>query len=196
MSQYLDDDARAQLTTLFKEVSEDLFRRAFVLTQGRHQDAKDLVQETFHAAAKAWMGDLGRRDRQSQHLWLFRVLHNKWVDTVRKSISHPTSSSELIGDTPGPGDIDNAVLNSLAVAKCWEVIGRMPRERHRVAVLAWAAGWSTAEIADLLGITTSTVRVQLKKARDQLLELAGPAIPFLPAAGQPQTGATEDEEQP
>ena len=38
--------------------------------------------------------------------------------------------------------------------------------------------WSSAEIAELLGISQSTVRVHLKKARDALAEEIGPEVPF------------------
>lgn len=54
----------------------------------------------------------------------------------------------------------------------------MPKARQRVAFLKWGEEWSSAEIAELLGITQSTVRAHLKLARDELAEEMGSQIPF------------------
>lgn len=57
-------------------------------------------------------------------------------------------------------------VSSLMLKRCWDSIARMPPARQRVAFLKWGEEWSNAEIAELLGISESTVRVQLKRARD------------------------------
>jgi RNA polymerase sigma-70 factor (ECF subfamily) len=54
----------------------------------------------------------------------------------------------------------------------------MPPVRQRVAFLKWGEDLSCAEIAELLGITSSTVRAHLKRARDELTQEVGPEIPF------------------
>jgi len=54
----------------------------------------------------------------------------------------------------------------------------MPEMRQRVAFLKWGEEWSSAEIAEVLGITQSTVRAHLKLARDELAEEIGPEITF------------------
>lgn len=52
----------------------------------------------------------------------------------------------------------------------------MPQVRQRVAFLKWGEEWSSAEIADLLGISQSTVRAHLKLARDELAEELGSEV--------------------
>lgn len=49
----------------------------------------------------------------------------------------------------------------------------MPQARQRIAFLKWGEEWSSAEIADLLGISPSTVRAHLKLARDELVDAVG-----------------------
>jgi predicted ArsR family transcriptional regulator len=46
----------------------------------------------------------------------------------------------------------------------------MPEARQRAAFLKRIEGWSSAEIAELLGISQSTVRAHLKLARDEQAE--------------------------
>jgi RNA polymerase sigma-70 factor (ECF subfamily) len=48
------------------------------------------------------------------------------------------------------------------------MIKMMPEGRQRVAFLKWGEDWSSAEIAELMGISQSTVRAHLKLARDEL----------------------------
>jgi RNA polymerase sigma factor (sigma-70 family) len=66
----------------------------------------------------------------------------------------------------------------MALDRALKVVKEMPPIRHRVACLRVLAGLSTAEVADLLGISQSTVRVHLKAARDTLMREVGPILPF------------------
>jgi transposase len=60
--------------------------------------------------------------------------------------------------------------------RCWERFARMLEARQRAAFLKRIEGWSSAEIAELLGISQSTVRAHLKLARDEQAEEVGPQV--------------------
>ena len=74
--------------------------------------------------------------------------------------------------------VDHA-LSSTALTKCWAVIQGMPPVRQKVAYLRWSEDRSSAEIADLLGISPNTVRGHLKVARDELMVQVGADVPFI-----------------
>lgn len=59
---------------------------------------------------------------------------------------------------------EDYVVESLTHTDRVLALGRLPH-RLRQAILLWAAGASTAEIAQRLGITRRTVRVHLHQAR-------------------------------
>jgi RNA polymerase sigma-70 factor (ECF subfamily) len=64
----------------------------------------------------------------------------------------------------------------------------MPAARQRVAFLRWGEEWSSAEVAELLGVSQSTVRAHLKLARDELAEEIGPDVPFADSGEDPGEG--------
>jgi RNA polymerase sigma factor (sigma-70 family) len=181
----LDEDTRRRVAELFEQHAADLYARARFYTRGDEHQAMDLVQETFHALVLGW-DRVGTRSPDQQLRWLHRVLRNKYVDGVRVGVRRPVAA--LDRDWESHADTGREALCAAAVDKCRSVIEQMPPERHRVALLRWLAGWTTIEIANLLGISTSTVRVHLMDARKELIKTVGPDLPF--PAGTNDEGAS------
>ena len=67
----------------------------------------------------------------------------------------------------------------------------MPKTRQRIAFLKWGEDWSSAEIAELMGISQSTVRAHLKLARDELAAIR-PQIPFADSGDDTDEGWRDD----
>ncbi len=74
-------EAAAEVVRLMVEESAALFRRSLRATNGDWEEAEDLVQETFQAAALNW-AKLRRWPRSRQRAWLFRVLINKAIESL------------------------------------------------------------------------------------------------------------------
>jgi RNA polymerase sigma-70 factor (ECF subfamily) len=168
---YLDNVDRGELASVFRQHSTGLFQRANFLLQGDDQRASDLVQEVFLAAARDWARFSSYHDEHRVR-WLYRVLHNKYVDEVRAGQREPRAELPE-RDWPAADETATQALHAVTLEKCWAVIMQMPTAQHQVAVLSWSAGWTTAEIAAHLGIARSTVRVHQMKARKRLLDMVG-----------------------
>jgi RNA polymerase sigma-70 factor, ECF subfamily len=163
---------------LFRAEAAGLFGYARTLPNLSRPDAEDMVQATFQAAAMEWERLLCFLDPESRRKWLYRVLRNKAIDQWRVCGSR-LAPSEQLEATPGPQqETYRNAMSSILLQRCWDRIAKMPRARQRVAFLRWGEEWSSAEIAELLAITQSTVRVHLKLARDELAEEIGPDMPF------------------
>jgi RNA polymerase sigma-70 factor (ECF subfamily) len=171
-------EAAEAVERLFRAEATGLFRYACTLPAVSRSDAEDLVQVTFHAAAVEWERRLCRLDEESCRRWLYRVLRNKAIDQWRGFVSRWLSLESIDAVPVPPRDTHHDALCSIALERCWAKIAKMPALRQRVAFLKWGEDWSTADIASLLGITQSTVRVHLKLARDELAEVVGPEVPF------------------
>jgi RNA polymerase sigma-70 factor, ECF subfamily len=176
MTQTVPDDDMSELADVFRRHSADLFRHARYLLKGDSHAARDLVQEVFQAAAMQWV-QFRSYDEERRVRWLCRVLHNKYVDAIRAH-RRERDASPPDRDWAAPDETARQALSAVTLHKCWAVVKQMPPEQHRVAVLRWAASWTTAEIAENLGIKQSTVRVHLMNARNQLLDVVGPELPF------------------
>ena len=135
-------------------------------------EADDLVQETYARALAA----ASRFDGSNLKAWLFRILHNAFVDLYRRRRDRRTDGG-LDGDRDaalGPGD---RAQHELEQRQARAVVGHEVEEalmslteEARVAVLLDLQGFSEAEMAELLGCAAGTVKSRLFRARAALRE--------------------------
>ncbi len=177
MPRRIPEQTAEEVAALFTKVVHDLHRYAMTLVQGDHAAAEDLVQEAFHDVALAW-ATLRDREPGHQRAWLFTVTRNKavsrWKAGTRVEVG--IERLECQGTGTAPEDTWHKTICALTLEECRKVLERMPPRRYRVAHLCWYEEWSTREVADLLGIAQSTVRVHLKNARDELAAVLGPGM--------------------
>lgn len=182
-------EAAEAVERLFRAEAAGLFRYACTLPAVSRSDAEDLVQVSFEAAALEWEACLCGLDEESRRRWLYRVLRNKAIDQWRGFVSRWLSLESIDAVPVVPQETHHDALCSIVLARCWARIAMMPATRQQVAFLKWGEDWSSASIADLLGITQSTVRVHLKLARDELAAEIGPEVPFTDAGDCTDEGA-------
>jgi RNA polymerase sigma-70 factor (ECF subfamily) len=133
--------------------------------------ADDLVQETMLKAMKK--AD-SLRDQATLDTWLYRILLNNWHDYLRVQ----GRNVELfdVGDDSQLEHVDN-YQQSQIVGRVRSSIERLPMSLREVVTLADFAGFSYAEIAEIVDIPIGTVMSRLFRARQnlkkQLLDLAG-----------------------
>ncbi len=138
---------------------------------GNHEDAEDLVQETYVRAFQAF-GNFELREYGAKP-WLFRILYNTFYTHRTKRRREPT----LMGD----GDLDYVGAKSdLPSASAtlpghvdWEqfdeevklAVDRLQPE-YRSALLLWSIeGLTYREIAEVCGCALGTVMSRLYRAR-------------------------------
>src|SRR5690242_6762787 len=90
------DPVGAESTRLSQRFERDvvplldpLFGGAMRLT-GNMPDAEDLLQETM---LHAYRGFYGFRDGTNLKAWLFRIMHNTWINQYRKKSRRPVEVS-------------------------------------------------------------------------------------------------------
>jgi RNA polymerase sigma-70 factor (ECF subfamily) len=133
--------------------------------------ARDLAQETFWRVYNR----LDRFDTSRRFgPWLFRVGVNLGLDGLRRQGPAPASS---IHATTGDGrrvfelaDPDPRAREELA-QEVRHVLDHVPAAYRVILVLKDLEGFSTAEIASIVGRREATVRWRLAKAREQFREL-------------------------
>ncbi|WP_320064990.1 sigma-70 family RNA polymerase sigma factor [Micromonospora sp. RTGN7] len=174
----LSKEQRDEIEHLYRQEAENLYRYACFL--GWVSESRDLVQTAFHEAIRDWhkIGHWGPVERRK---WLRRVLKNKAVDIYRKQ-----SPVDLTADFHPPhsrsddtDDIGERVDAAIILTKCWKVIEQMPPQRRIVADLVWGESWDPKRVAKHLGLTQSTIRGHLRKARQQLRASIGELVPFI-----------------
>jgi RNA polymerase sigma-70 factor (ECF subfamily) len=122
--------------------------------------ALDCVQETFLRAYES----LGR-GRQVNKRWLFTVAHSRVMDEFRR---RRRLQPELDDDTVTSCD---ASTDTGMIVR--QALDRLPRQHQEVLYLFVVAGFTTDEIAGLLGTTGPAVRQRLYRARQKFRQVYG-----------------------
>lgn len=142
-----------------------LFGYAFSLT-GDREEADDLFQE---CALRALAAKSVPDNEHACRAWLFRVLRNAWIDRTRRrrtagAVLYDEETREPKEDTQW--DFDRSLIDTIAIQQAMQKLSINYRE---IISLVDLAGFSYAEVAELLEIPTGTVMSRLSRARKALL---------------------------
>lgn len=138
-----------------------VYRLALRFCRDRHL-AEDLTQETM---LKAMRKQDQLKSPRHLRMWLFQILANTWRDHGRRSARSPQTSPEVdpIDTTHTPAD--EAVSHQEHLELALDAMDSLPEKQRAVLHLFAVESMSLAEIAEVLGMKRSTVKVNLCHAR-------------------------------
>lgn len=188
-------------TELVERFSPTVYNLALRL-MGFPQAAEDVLQETFLSAFRA----IDRFEGRSQlGTWLYRIAYNAALMQLRKR-ELPTSSidapmvNEEGDETPrqlvdwGPRPDQLALAGELR-ALLHAAVATLSKTLQAVFVLRDIEGLSTAETADVLGLTETNVKVRLHRARLALREQLTPYFAAAVAPAQARSGDLASQQE-
>lgn len=139
--------------TLVAQNENRLYRAALAML-GDPQEAEDAVQDAFVRFLERAPANL-----ENPNAWLTRVLINGCKSRLRLVWRRVGSLPETLS-APGPEEREEL-----------EELFSLPPEDRVVIHLHYYEGWSTDEIARMLGQRPGTVRARLSRARGKLRKL-------------------------
>lgn len=132
---------------------------------GRQEDAEDALQEAFISAFKNLSS---YRADATFGAWLKRIVVNKSINVLKRR------KHELMPDdeTWDRGEIEPAsdYREELTIDRVKKAIEELPDGYRAVLSLYLLEGYDHQEIAGILGITESTSKSQLNRAKGKLRE--------------------------
>lgn len=144
-----DDGWPAELVDRYRADRVPLVRLAYLLI-GRRPEAEEIVQDAFIATREAWP-----RVREPEQ-YLRRAVVNRcrsWGRHQEVVRAHP----------PAPPEPSTLEANEL-----WDALGRLDERRRTAIVLRYYSGLPHAEIAEILGCRSATVRTSIHRGLKQL----------------------------
>ena len=159
---------------LLEEQIPRLRRYARVLTRDACR-ADDLVQSCLlRAFAKQYLWEPGTDLRA----WLFTILHNQHVNTVRRAVRE--GAAVPVDSAAAVLTVEENAGARLQLRDLDRAIALLPDEQRQVVLLVGLEGMSYEETAEILGIPIGTVRSRLSRGRETLrilmeFNLQGPA---------------------
>jgi len=130
--------------------------------------ADDLVQEcVVRGVAKQHLWIEGTDLRA----WLFTIMHNLFVNTVRRGVREGVAVS-LLDTEPSLQRAANQD-KSLELRDLDRAMARLPEEQRSVILLVGLEGMSYEAVAEIVGVPVGTVRSRLSRGREALRQLMG-----------------------
>ena len=163
-------EQEAAVSALASQYAGTLYRVAYSVLRNS-ADAEDAVQEVFLRVLRHRETLHEVRD---QRVWLIRIVWNIVLDRKRRAKSRPETDdvAELARVLPAKGmtaeERAAAAQHHAGVLKCVE---KLPAKERQVLLLSAFEELTSVEIAAVLGVTESTVRSRLFRARKLMSDL-------------------------
>jgi RNA polymerase sigma-70 factor (ECF subfamily) len=156
---------------------------------GDWQAAEELTQEAFFRLLRSPRSPrplVAGGNREETVRYLYRIASNltkeRWRHRQRLAVVPLAAAAESPAASPAGAAGSPAVGGELAALELSAALGRLGRRDRELLWLAYAEGYTHAEIASILGLGAASVRVLLFRARHRILRLLRPP----PAPGRPR----------
>jgi len=143
-----------EFLAVYEKYSDSVYRVCFMLLKNT-ADAQDAVQNVFIKLIKR---DENFENENHLKAWLIKVAKNECKNMLRHwFFSKRTDSAEL--DRVTYWENEESVVGEIL---------KLPDKYKLPMYLYYYEGYSTLEVAEILGIKHSTLRTHLKKGREKL----------------------------
>ncbi|MFC1717170.1 RNA polymerase sigma factor [Candidatus Poribacteria bacterium] len=152
---------------LVDRYKEGVYALAYSKLRNFH-DAEDVAQEVF---IKAYCSLRSLRRWDDFHAWIYSITANTCRDWIRAQSRRPDRSfiedqvTNMVRDAFTDTHRENPLEDTLH-----EALDSLPEVYRKVLTLYYLGGMSSREIAEFLGMSPTTVRKRLSRARSQLKE--------------------------
>lgn len=148
---------REAFISLVKQLENSLYRMAKSMV-GKDEDVADALQETI---LKAYKSIQSLREPKFVKTWMFRILMNE-CNSLLAGRSRTVAFSEVPESSSPSNEYDKVDLR--------EAVERLEEKMRIVVILHYFEDLPLRQIATVLEISESAVKMRLSRARDTLLK--------------------------
>ncbi|UCD28688.1 MAG: sigma-70 family RNA polymerase sigma factor [Planctomycetota bacterium] len=128
--------------------------------------ARDITQETWIAVIK----NLSRLDdTEAFGQWVFRILTNKCADWVRRQ-QRDRRLHDRLAEQQEQSE-NSSPATSQRFDSVYQAMDALPTEQGSLLALYYIEEFSVAEIAEIVGVPSGTIKSRLYRARNNLRQL-------------------------
>ena len=153
--------ASREVDDLYRRHGAEVYRYAYAVL-GNHADAEDVTQTTFLNAYRSL--EQGVRPRKPSN-WLLTIASNAIKQRFRQDQARPRQVE--LDDRIAGHEADD---DGPTVGEVLSALSKIPPQQRQAIVLREFEGRSYAEIAEIIGVTTSALETLLFRARRSLAE--------------------------
>ena len=151
---------------LYRKYAKPMFNTSLRILNNR-ADVEDVLQEAFVAAFR-----LDQFDYTSTFgAWLKRIVINKSIDLLRRRKLTIVDIEDAATDNFIESDLNEEESSTLKVEQVKQAVIKLPSGYRTVLSLFLFEGYDYEEIAEIMHISSTTVRTQYHRAKQKLLQL-------------------------
>ncbi|MEO2255395.1 sigma-70 family RNA polymerase sigma factor [Paenibacillus amylolyticus] len=167
------------LSSIMDDYGNDVWNYAYFLTKSAEQ-ADELSQEVF---IRAYSGIAQYRGDCSLKTWLLTITRNTtftyrksrffrsslWgetlpIETEREGSSHRV----MIAEQPAHPSAEMEVMRKEHIHEIWDIVLALPKKFREILLLNLKYELTTSEIAEMLKISSGTVKSRLSRGKDKV----------------------------
>ena len=158
-----------RITQMYDELREPVYRY-LLCRSATPVDADDIIQETF---LRLYRHHNAGGNEDNLRGWIFRVAHNISINQVKRhrhlfsTAPEGMAELEMAQADPGP-DPEELLLRREKMARVHAAISTLSEQQKQCLYLR-AEGFRYREIAEIMGVTISTVAESLRRAIKKLI---------------------------
>ena len=158
-----DKDSFSQV---YESIAPDLYKVA-LYTLGNAHDAEDVVSETF---IEAYRGIAKLREPSSFRYWIFKILSARCKHKIAEYIKGKSAYDfeAFSSSVAAEGEVSSDVAERVALISAMSMLSEQER---LIVVLSVINGYTTREIAKILGSPTGTISSKLHRALVKLRKI-------------------------
>ena len=156
---------RARFQALCQSLRPDLLRFAYWLARDRAL-AEDVVQETM---LRAWKAQDSLQDEAAAKPWFLTIVRREFARSFERKRLMTVNVDDLVASE----EPMLAAAQAEDAAELRAALFKLPEEYREPLVMQVLMGFTTAEIARELGLSTAAVLTRLFRARKRLREMCG-----------------------
>ncbi len=153
---------KANFTELYEKYYQQVLRICLGYVKGDIESAKDLTQDVF---SRVWENLDTFNANSKISTWIYRIAVNTCLLYKRKS--KPDLRSYQVYPSDEGGDYE---LYELRMKKMFEAIDKLP-DHNKSIILLELESLPQKEIAEIMGMSHSAVRVRILRIKDTLSKL-------------------------
>lgn len=146
---------------VYDTVAPELYKVA-LYTLGNAQDAEDAVSETF---VEAYKGISNLRDEASFKRWIMTILSIRCKRRITGYIKE-RKNVDIDEMTETPAQPEN--VSQTEKITVWDAVNSLEQQEKQIVMLATVQGYTTREVAQMLGLPHGTVSSKLHRTLKKL----------------------------
>ncbi len=157
---------------LYQQYAKAMYNIALRITNQR-EDAQDVLQDSFFNAFKQLPS---YNEKATFGAWLKRIVVNRSIDCVKRRRHLETDLPDIMEETTSTTEPEVGYTMSWEVRQVQQAMEQLADGYRIVFSLYMLEGYDHEEISTILGVSVSTSKSQLNRAKKKIRELVNQTI--------------------